>query len=199
MKHIGPLATASLSDIKQVAVAFKTATDYYAAEDYKDDNGAKGRQIHLEFHKLAKQFYTDFDQFEKALDEVENLQSEEELKKFAKQSSYSYWFRFFNLQAKRMLDAKPATYQAAFAKVDKAHKDMEAFLTGRSQPNEVFTTYKEAADSYINIGKRIQRGLNSVEKPADLQSMRNELTTSYNHLVTMADSLRTLEGVGQLN
>jgi hypothetical protein len=193
LKHIEPLATATLTDIEQVAAVYKTAHGYYQAEDFKDDKGAKGKQLHADFLKAAGAFRDDIAKLENALSEIEGKQADEELKEYADKETYSHQFRFFNRQANKLINAKPEAQLAAFPAVESAYQGLDAFNQKKGGAQPAFKGYMGAAERFFADAKKLKRGLEAKEKEEQLDSVRESLTSSYNSLVNISSSLRDLE------
>src|SRR5688572_19515229 len=113
LKHLAPLATATLTDMEKVHTLYKSVYGYYEAEDFKDDKGAKDKQLHTDFVKASTSFRENIDKFETALSEIEGKQADEELKEYADKDTFGHQFRFFNRQANKLVNAKPEAYLAA--------------------------------------------------------------------------------------
>lgn len=193
LKHLEPLATAVVTDTEKMVATFKTAHDYYQAEDFKDDKGAKGKTLHAEFLKLSESFRTDIGKFENALTEIENKQADEELKQHADKASYSHQFRFFNRQANKLINAKPENFAAVYPEVESAHTALTTFAKEKGAAQPAFKSYADAADRFFADAKRMKREVDAKAKEEQLDSIRDSLTSNYNSLISISNSLRDLE------
>ncbi|HEY3498075.1 MAG TPA: DUF3829 domain-containing protein [Polyangiaceae bacterium] len=193
LKHLEPLATATVADIEKVAAVYKSAYAYYQAEDFKDDKGAKGKQIHADFLKASAAFRENIDKFENALSEIEGKQADEELKEYADKETYSHQFRFFNRQANKLINAKPEGYLAAYPAVESAYTGLETFAKAKGAAQPAFKSYADAAERFFAEAKKLKRGIEAKDKEEQLDSIRDTLTSNYNTLVNISNSLRQLE------
>jgi hypothetical protein len=198
LRHLEPLATACTNDVEKIAQNFRAAHAYYQAEDFKDDKGEKGKQLHLELAKLAQSFRADIDRFQSALTEIEDKQAEEELKKFSDKNTHSFWFRSFNREASRVINAKPEALGEVFGALETAHTGLSDFNKTKGSAQPVFRAYAETADRFVNDAKRLKREVEASAKPEDVAAIRDSLTSNYNALIGVSNSLRDLEANGVL-
>jgi hypothetical protein len=195
LKHLAPLAKVCTEDIEKVLETFKAAHLYYDAEDYKDDKGAKGKELHAAFVKAAETFEQNLQKFENALTVIEEKQMTEELKKYEADKSYGYWFRIYNQKANQLIKTKKKdTYLAAFAELEQAHTGLTAFATGKSDLNTAYKSYVNQADRYLASAKKLKRSFEeAVPKEEDLERGHEALINDYNNMISISNSLRELE------
>lgn len=193
LKHLEPLATAATADMDKISATYKAMYSYYQAEDFKDDKGAKAKQLHGEFVKVADSFRQNIAKFEAALTEIESKQADEELKEYADKATISHQFRFFNRQANKLINAKPDGYLAAYPAVETAYNELTAFQKTKPDAQPVFKTYVDSAERFFNDAKRLKREMEAKAKDEDLDQIRDSMTSSYNTLVSLSNSLRDLE------
>jgi hypothetical protein len=112
---------------------------YYDAENFKNDAGAKGKELHAKMVSLAKSYQTGLEKLESALSEVERHQTLEELKKHEKDKSYSYWFRAFNFDANQLLKAVDKDrFAKAMSQLQVSYSFLKSFsdaVRGQSGPH----------------------------------------------------------------
>ena len=193
LKHLEPLATATIADIEKVAAVYKSVHGYYQAEDFKDDKGAKGKQLHADFLKASSAFREDIDKLENALNDIEGKQADEELKEYADKNTYSHQFRFFNRQANKLINTKPEGFLAAYPAVESAYTALDAFTQSKSPPQPTFKAYQGAAERFFADVKKLKRAVEAKEKEEQIDSIRDSMTSNYNSLVSLSNSLRQLE------
>lgn len=195
LKHLAPLAKACSADIEKVLDTYKAAHQYYDAEDYKDDKGAKGKELHATFVKASDAFEQDLEKFESALSVIEEKQMAEELKQYEADKSYGYWFRLYNQKANNLIKAKKKdAYLAAFAEVEKAHAGMTAFSSGKSDLNAAYKAYVNQADGYLASAKKLKRTFEeAAPKDEALEQGHESLINDYNNMISTSNSLRELE------
>jgi hypothetical protein len=198
LRHLEPLATACTNDVERIAQNFRAAHAYYQAEDFKDDKGEKGKQLHLELAKLAESYRTDIARLQSALTQIENQRADEELAKFSDRTTHSFWFRFFNREAARVINAKPEELGQAFGPLESAHTGLSEFNKNKGSAQAVFRAYADAADRFVNDAKRLKREVEAKAKPEDIASIQDSLTSNYNALIGVSNSLRDLEASGLL-
>ncbi|WP_437913700.1 DUF3829 domain-containing protein [Sorangium sp. So ce302] len=193
LKHLEPLASATVTDIEKVAVTYKSVHGYFQAEDFKDDKGAKGKTLHTQFLQEAAAFREDIDKFETALSEIALKQAEEELKEHTDKNTYSYQFRYFNHQANELVSVKRDGFLALYPTVETAYNELQAFTKGKGTPQATFKAYADAADRFFAEAKKLKRGIEGKEKEEQLDSISESMTSNYNNLVSLSNSLRSLE------
>jgi hypothetical protein len=198
LRHLEPLATACTTDLEQIAQSFRAAHAYYQAEDFKDDGGEKGRKLHAELAKLAETFRGDIQRLQDALTEIEDKQAADELKQFSDKTTHSFWFRFFNREASRIIHAKPEDLTGLIAPLESAQSGLAEFNKSKGSAQPVFRAYAEAADRFVNDAKRLRREVDAKGKPEDVAAIRDSLTSNYNALIGVSNSLRDLEASGLL-
>jgi oligoendopeptidase F len=198
LKHLEPLANATVADIEKVAVTYKSFYNYFQAEDFKDDKGAKGKQLHEQFVKEATSFRQNIDKFENALTEIEGKQADEELKEYADKATYSHQFRNFNRQANKLINAKPEQFASQYPAVETAFNELSAFAKSKGTAQASFGAYVSAAERFYADAKRMKRAVEAKEKEEQIDSISDSLTSNYNSLVNMSNSLRSLEANNML-
>lgn len=206
-KLAGP-ADRALVAIDKVAVTFTAAHKYYDAENYKDDGFAKGKELHAQMVESAKQFQTALHELEDGLSVIEDQQATNELKKYADERGYSYWFRAYNIEAKKFLTAveraesaeQRAALATTFAPVQKADEELAAFVEAKgTKLNASFKAYVGAVGRFNASAVKLLR-LVKEAKPDEAAIGRefDALVGGYNSLVTMANSLYQLEDADAL-
>jgi Protein of unknown function (DUF3829) len=201
-------ADQALVAIDKVAVAFTAAHKYYDAENYKDDSFAKGKELHGQMVEASKQFQVALHQLEDGLSVIEDQQATDELKKYAGDRGYSYWFRAYNIEAKKFLTAveradapEPrAALATAFTPMQKADEELAKFVEAKgTKLNASFKAYVGAAGRYNASAVKLLRLVKDA-KPDEAAIGRefDALVSGYNSLVSMANSLYQLEGADAL-
>lgn len=203
LANLAAPADEALVAIDKIAVAFTAAHKYYDAENYKDDSFAKGRELHGQMVEAAKQFHGALEKLEDGLSVIEDQQAQDELKKYAGERGYSYWFRAYNIEAKKFLTAverakspeQRAALATAFAPMQQADEELAKLVTAKgAKLNTTFKAYVGAASRYHASGVKLLR---LVKEPTpDETSISRELdalVSGYNNLVSMANTLYELE------
>ena len=201
-------AEEALVAIDKVAVAFTAAQKYYDAENYKDDGFAKGKELHAQLVEAARQFQGALNKLEDGLSTIEDQQAVTELAKHTSDRGYSYFFRFYNIEAKKFLHAveradapeQRAALATAFAPMAKADAELAEFVTAKgTKLNTTFKAYVSSASSFNASAVKLLR---LVKEPktdeAEIGREVEALVRNYNGLVTMANTLYQLEDVDVL-
>jgi hypothetical protein len=200
---IGPISDKAITAIEKVIKTYTEAEKYYSAEDYKDDKFAKGNELHTKMTAESKEFRQAISEMQASLSSVEDIQAADELKKYGP-TDYGYWFRYFNQQAKKFVDAVQAAetpealakLEESFKPIDEAFAGAQKFLESKSSPQATFKAYVDSTSRYHSSAKKLLR-LVKDGKAADSQEITQEsssLVSSYNSLISMANSLYELEG-----
>lgn len=200
LESFAPIADKAIASAEKALRIFTDAHKYYDAEDYKDDKFAKGKELHTQMMGAIGEFRGAITELQAGLSRVEDEQASAELKKY-KDDSYSYWFRFFNQQAKKFIDAMQAAQtpeqlaklEEAFGPTDAAYAGLEKFTSSKNPPQVTFKAYFDAAGRYHSTAKKILRAAKD-NKLDEVGREAETLISNYNSLVSMANSMYQLEG-----
>lgn len=209
MAKLGTAADAAIKAIGDVEQIFTEAQKYYEAENYKDDQFAKGKDLHGKMVAAAKAFNTAVGELESGLSAIEDEQARTELAKYEGAKDYSYWFRFYNIEAKKFLSAVEAAespeqlakLDAAFQPLSAASDGLGKFVTGKADKlNASFRAYNSQATSFHNSATKLMRLAKDPNR--DDKALGREmdmLVSSYNNLISTGNSLYDLEAANALN
>jgi hypothetical protein len=204
MASLPAAADRAIAAIDEVATEFAAAHAYYDAENYKDDQFAKGKQIHEKITVAAKQFGDAIEELEVGLNGIEDAQAVAELQSYKDASDYSYWFRFYNIEAKQFVRAvdhartpeQKAQLAAVLPALTTATADLEKFVDSKgTKLNQAFNAYLGVARSFHSLATKLVRETKSGGQAPD-SSM---LIGAYNNMVELANSLYKVEDAGGLN
>lgn len=196
LQHLGPLADTVLADLDQIVATFSEAHKYYDAENFKDDAGAKGKELHQKMVNLAASYQKNMDKLESALSDVERQQTLAELKKYEKDKSYSYWFRAFNFEASQLLKAVDKDrYSKSFVQLEEVYTSLKAFSDGKGeQVNPSFKAYMTQVERFHSIAVKASRAFAETPENAEvLSSLHDDLVGGYNSLISVSNSMQELE------
>ncbi|MBA3501276.1 MAG: DUF3829 domain-containing protein [Deltaproteobacteria bacterium] len=205
LANLAAPAEEALVAIDKIAVAFTAAQKYYEAENYKDDNFAKGKELHQQMVAAAAQYRAAVNKLEDGLSVIEDQQAATELAKHESAHGYSYMFRFYNIEAKKFLSAveraqtpeQRGALPAAFQKIAAADEELGKFVAAKgAKVNGAFKSYAGMASSYQATAVKILRLVKDNQDPS---AEMDALVRNYNSLVTMASSLYQLEDANALN
>lgn len=196
LEHLGPLADAALADLEQIVSTFGEVHKYYDAENFKDDEGKKGKELHEKMVKLAGSYQANMEKLENALSEVERQQTLAELKKYEKDKSYSYWFRAFNFEANQLLKAvDKARYEKSFAKLEEVYASLKGFADGKGdQVHASFKAYMTQVERFHSLAVKASRTF--AESPDNAEAIskhHDDLIGAYNTLISVSNSMQQLE------
>lgn len=196
LKHLEPLAKDALKQLEGACTTFSEVHKYYDAEDFKEDEGKKGKDLHTKMLAAASGTHGALEKLETALSKIEEKQSQKELAQFEKDKDYSYWFRAFSFESKKLLGVTDAAaFDKKFTAMDKVYTQVKAFSDKKGDgQNAAFKSFVGQADRFHSIAKKLGRALNEPEpNPQVLQNESTQLTSTYNSLVSIGNSLRQLE------
>jgi hypothetical protein len=198
----------ALVAIDKVATTFAEAHKYYDAENYKDDQFAKGKVLHAQMLEAAKQFRVAINKLEDGLSVIEDQQAVAEVAKYASDKGYSYWFRFYNMEAKKFIAAvehadtpeQRAALATAFQPIATANDDLTKFVASKgTKVNGSFNAYVSQASSFHATAVKLLRLVKDPAAEAELGRETEALIRNYNNMVSMANSLYQVEGADALN
>ena len=204
-KHLSPLAMELYGSCQELAAIYGDARAYYDAEDYKDDDYARGREIHGKMRLAEVRFDKALRQMEAALSVEEDKQMELELAAYEDKTSYGYQFRYTHFKAKQALRSIDSP-DSDFAAIDKAvndfiavNKELKAFSDGKADLHVTFKAYADQVDGFVGALKRFRRELQAEEADPDkLRQEHDAIISAYNTIISLRNALAELEGYGQL-
>ena len=209
LANLAAPADKAIAAIDKVSATFNEAQKYYDAENYKDDKFARGKQLHADMIASSREFQSAIHELENGLSVIEDEQATKEISKYAGSKSYSYWFRFYNMEAKKFLNAvegastpeQRAALATAFQPMVTANDEMTKFVASKGPSvNSTFSSYAGTAGSFHATAVKLLR-LVKEPKP-DEEAIGRETDTlvqNYNSLVGMANTLYQVEDVNALN
>jgi len=208
ISHLAPLADGTIVAIEKVSSTFDAAVKYYAAENYKDDQYARGKELHAQMVAESTSFNEALAKLEAGLSTIEDVQATEELKKYAGAKSYSYWFRFHKMEAKKFVTAveeaetpeQLAQLGTAFGPIEAAYNDLDAFAKAKGDSaDHSFALYVKTASDFHATGTKLVRLAKDVKgESPELDRAVEELVNRYNNLVQGANSLFEVEAANGL-
>ncbi len=196
LKHLDPLAKDALKQLEAACATFAEVHKYYDAEDYKEDEGKKGKELHAKMLAAATSSHDSLEKIETELSKIEEQHSKKELAEFEKDKDYSYWFRAFSFESKKLLGVTDsASFEKKFNEMDKVYSGVKAFSDKKGDgQNAAFKSFVGQADRFHSTAKKLGRALKEAEpNPQVLQNESSQLTSAYNSLVSIGNSLRQLE------
>ena len=200
-KDLPPLAEAMFEAGKSISETRAELCKNVKAEDYKDDGGAKANELHKKLVALVPQWSKATGEMSAALDKFEDQQALSQIKKYEGDKDDSYWFRFFNLKAKSMIRAVetgPDRVAPAADELLKASEELDAFAKGKGDKlNAAFKAYVDRAEDFATDTKKLRRDVGAEEDAAKkaklVDKARNGFISDYNTLISLSDSLMSLE------
>jgi tetratricopeptide (TPR) repeat protein len=208
LERLAGLADEFLDACQAVTDTYAEAQKYYAAENYKDDQGARGKELHQKMLQETDRYREAVAKFDAALDEIEDQQLAEELKQHEGNKNESYWFRKMLSETKRLLTTvegaeNPGELEPAFARAEQANTEFAKFVAdkgGKAKLPQVFQSFVDQTDNFFVVATRLRRECRS-EKPdgAKIDSDKEALVTAYNVVVQLGNALYEVEPYGQLN
>ena len=216
MALLGKQADALLAAAEPVAALWGEVNKYYDAETYKDDQFAKGNELHAKMTAAIRTYRTAVAALSTSLDKIEDEQAVSELKKYESEKGYSYWFRKFTMDAKKFVSAAQAidhpeqlpSLAAAWEPLAATHAELAKFVASKGPSiNQSFGAYAGAAERFDTTGQKLVRAAKQAtdadEKTATdavetAQRELESLVSAYNSLVSIGNSLYKVEDVDAL-
>jgi uncharacterized phage infection (PIP) family protein YhgE len=195
---LAPASDRAMAAVDKVFATYDEAQKYYDAEGYKDDKLAKGKKLHADMMSAARELDDAIGNLEDGLSKIEDAQAADEVKDRAGNKDYGYWFRNYNLEAKKLLVAArdPKKIGDAFKAFEAVHTAFTEFVKGKgSDLASSFQPFARDADSFFAAATKLNR---DAKDGADLREGRQSLVSAYNSLINMANSLYQVESAGAL-
>ena len=189
-------AQTAVDAAEKAAAAIEQVKKYYQAETYKDDKGAKAKELHAQLVAADKAFGGAIHQLGEGLSKIEDQQAADEIAKYADDKDYSYWYRYYDQQAKKFLTVVEAgdktKLAAAKQALDGATGELQAFVAKKGgKLHSSFKTFADRADAFVAEATKLMRD-------GDLDKAYDPLVSAYNQLIGMGNTLAEIEGVNAL-
>ena len=209
LASLQPIADATLAAADKAITTYTEAYRYYEAETFKDDKGVKGKQLHEQMIAASDAFDAAMSKLSDGMDAIEDAQTTDEIKKYASDKDYSYWFRFYSHEVKRFVVAvsrastpedvaKLPALAKALAPVD---ADLAAFVTKKGAAiSSTFKTYADDAVTFQSETKTLMRLLEAGKTFADTEvdQAAEAVVRAFNGLINMGNALIQVEAAGTL-
>ena len=202
-------AQRALTAMDKAVALYDEAYKHYEAEAYKDDGGAKAKQLHAQLTSARKELDDAMAKMGDALSSIEDVQAADELARFADDKDYGYWFRYYNQQAKLYLtQVERAEAPADLAKLPAAAKtlaaasaDLVKFTAGKgAKLHTSFRNYAERATTFDAEVAKLTRliAAGKTFRDRELGDTYDALISAYNGLINTGNALYQVEGVHAL-
>ena len=204
-KHLQSLAAELYSSCQELATIYGDARTYYSAEDFKDDDYARGRELHGQMRLAEVRFDKALRQMEAALSVEEDQQMEAELAEYPDKGTYGNQFRQAHFKAKQLLRVIDSA-ESDFAAIDKAVDEyiesftaLKAFADGKADLHVTFKAFVDQVEGFLGAVKRFRRELQADSAdPDQLRREHDAIVSAYNTIISLRNALAELEGYGQL-
>jgi uncharacterized protein DUF3829 len=189
-------AQAAVDAMEKAAAAIDQVGKYYQAETFKDDKGAKAKELHAQLVAADKAFGDAIHQLGDGLSTIEDQQATDEIAKYADDKDYSYWYRYYDQQAKKFLTVVEGGDKTKLAPakqaLDGATAELQAFVAKKGgKLHSSFKTFADRADAFAAEATKLMRD-------GDVDKAYDPLVSAYNQLIGMGNTLAEIEGVNAL-
>lgn len=199
MGEMASAADSSIALMSRIYDLYDSAQVYYAGQDYRDDGYAKGKMLHAQMVTAVDGYRKHLDIFGERLSSYENTISLKEIKQYEGKKGNRYWYRFYNFQAKQLVQAaeSPEKYLQAFEQYDSAYTGLKAFVASEGDKIHVaYSSYVGVVENFHGYAKKVRRSMQNNE-PVD-ENDADLLNSSYNSLVGISNSFGELEAYKQM-
>jgi hypothetical protein len=199
LASLGPASDRVIAASDQAIAVFAAAAKYYEAENYKDDQLAKGKQLHAAMLAARKELSAAMGALEDGLSGIEDAQATADIKDHEGDKSYGYWFRFYTFAAKQFLGASrdAGKLEGAYQAIGAAREGLAAFAaTKGSELAPGFAPYVASADSFYAACTKLVRQAKGVH--AETGDAGQGLIAAYNVLIRSGNFLYELESTSSL-
>lgn len=179
----------------EVYTAYKATNDYIQKKDWQiDTDGTNLAALRNGFKEAGQKFYDATDVVDAGLETIEIETSKADLKKYEKNKSYGYWYRFANIEAKILLNAATTEgYSDALTAFNASLASFDSFVESKGKDvNQSFLAYSKSFHNFANAAEAIHKDFEANDKAAQSRSYSN-LIAYYNSLVDISGSLQELE------
>ncbi len=189
-----------LAALKQLAPVLKDANEYYRQADYKDDNFAKGKQLHAPLVAAFDEFIKASDRFHVAIDTEDVRFKERELGELEAQQGRTlpFFHRTLMLRAKQLVKLgeadpiDPAKYQPALDAYAQAIEDAATYYNAHRDQlktqGSCWQIVERSARDFLKEAKEKLRNLRENKKPRPSLISGDAFVDEYNDLIMMANN-----------
>jgi hypothetical protein len=178
------------------------AEDYYNQQDYKDDNCAKGKEMHAKLMEAFAKYHQAELQLQKGVDGLKGDVDKRELARLEQEKGRTLpWYsRNFSLTAKTLIQTiptdspqqlNPQNYLGAYAQLDKDYQAFSDYATAHPDEGKGvfwYSAFDSSAKRFYTKAKFLKRDLADGKQP-DANSL-NDLVQEYNSLVSDANNVK---------
>jgi rubrerythrin len=199
LAKLAPLSDEVFTSLTNLNSTYGEVHKYYDAEDYKDDDYAKGMELHKAITANAEATTKAIGALGDALSGIEDEQAIAELAKYEGNKKHSYWFRYFNVEAKKAVKAvesgDAAALAASLAAAETAQKGLAEFAAaaGDSPAKGAFDAYVASAERFTSALKKLNREV-AADEPKNVDQLSSQVIDAYNGIIGITNSLYELEG-----
>ena len=200
---IAPLSDAVLKNLTTLNTNFGEVYNYYDGENYKDDDYAQGFTLHKSMTEIGKATAESIIAMGDALSLVEDKLAAAELKVFEGDKKHGYWFRYYNVEAKKAVRAvesgDAAKIASSLAAVEATQKGLTEFSAGvKEGPSpQVYSVYVDFGNNFNNALKKLNREI-SGKNDSKIEQLSSGVIIAYNNLVSTGNTMYGLEENGLL-
>lgn len=196
---IVPFADSALLATDSIFATFENAYNYYDSKDYVADKWEKGKEYHASMAKHSALLNRSLNNMSSVLQKEEEARDKKEIESLKNKSGFAYRYRSYNLAMKVFHRSVGSPEQAAALETLKSEMSAINDFIGQNGSHKwikSFEIYKRDAQGYLNAAKKIA---NSNPKTADMNSLMEDLTSEYNSVISMTNSLAKDEAQGYFN
>jgi metal-sulfur cluster biosynthetic enzyme len=204
-RHLQPLAGELTASCQELATLYGDARGYYQAEDFKDDDYARGKELHGKMRLAAERFDKALRQMEAALSVEEDKLMQEELAEYTDQGTYAYQYRYAHFKAKqvlRVIDSPTSDVAAIDLAVDEflgVFEQLRTFCGSKADLQATFKAYVDQVENFVGALKRFRREVQAdAPNPDKLRQEHDAIVSAYNAIISLRNALSQLEAHGQL-
>ncbi len=206
---LGPAAEAAITSAEAAVALYETAYKYYQAESFKDDKGAKGKQLHAQLTAASTTFDAAMSTLGASMETIEDAQMTDEVAKYAGDKGYGYWFRFYTQQAKHVVLQVTRAHSAAdLAKAVTAIKalaphdqGLAGFVSSKGPKlSSTFKNYVDRASAFQAETAKLVRLIEAGKtlEDNDVSHAADSVIGAFNGLIQMGNALYQVEAVDNL-
>ncbi len=209
LASLQPAAEAALASAEKAIATYVDAYRYYEAEGFKDDKGAKGKQLHEQMIAASNAFDTGMAKLSDGMEAIEDAQTTDEIAKYASDKDYSYWFRFYSHAVKPLVVAVSRTrtpddaakLPAIVKSLAPIDAELAAFVAKKGAAiSSSFKTYADDAIAFQGETRKLMRLLEAGKtfEDSEVDQAADAVVRAFNNLINMGNALYQIEGVNNL-
>ncbi len=153
MSETVDVANAALEAAEQMSTTYDAVKSYLDSGENKQDNGAKGQELHSKMLSHITAFHDNLSKLNKLLSVAETAVTQAALAD-ADTETFGFWVQKTQLAAKQIIEAdSPESFKERIEALDVTNKELSAWKAKRGELHPVFATYSSTFDKFVGAAR----------------------------------------------